>query len=83
MYESFRIFYDSKLDIYLIHNDLNISNEIKGQSEDYILNINETEYINYVVDKFKMHLPIIHFNDKFGEDITKKKYLIHIILMER
>ncbi len=45
-----------------------IDNEIENNSDDYILNVNEDEYISYLVDKFTYEPLSI---DKDSEEVEK------------
>lgn len=42
-----------------------IQSKIDGETEDYILNVNETEYVNYLTASFKVHFPEILFDDAY------------------
>ena len=72
MYGSFPIFYGTPLDDYLRENDNEVISNIKGESEDYVLNINETEYLNHLFNKFKVDIPPIDFNGITVEPVEKE-----------
>ena len=49
---SFNIFGERPLLYYLKENDRKIRSRIEQEQEDYILNVNETEYVNYLINEF-------------------------------
>lgn len=59
--QSFRIFSGDELDKELQNSLVTINNEICNQSDDYILNINENEFINSLVNKHKFTTIEIQF----------------------
>ena len=55
-----------------------IKSDINVLEDDYILNVDESEYINYIVEKHKIECPIIHYNDEFLDPrkvMTETHYL--------
>lgn len=40
---------------------------IEGESEDYILNVNQTEYISHLTNRFQMEIPIILFDEVYAD----------------
>lgn len=42
-----------------------IQSKIDGESEDYILNANETEFVNYLTSSYKIDFPEVLFKDAF------------------
>lgn len=44
-----------------------IKSIIEGESENYILNVNETEYIEHLVSKHKLTSPEIHFDQVYAD----------------
>jgi hypothetical protein len=42
-----------------------INSKIDGETEDYILNVNETEYVNHLSTNYKIDFPEVLFNDAF------------------
>lgn len=38
--------------------------EIRSESEDYILNVNQTEYVKSLVDQYRVDIPRLHFDKK-------------------
>ncbi|MBQ0086451.1 MAG: hypothetical protein KBS72_02040 [Bacteroidales bacterium] len=53
--------------------DKQISDAVKRLDEDYVLNINESEYVNYLIEEYSLHIPVIHFEDT---RIEPKKVLV-------
>lgn len=71
-YRSFRVFYEEELQNYLDQNNKRIRNKIKSESDEYILNVNEIEYVNYLLTSFNVDLPQIDFEEIFVDSIEKK-----------
>ena len=40
---------------------------IEGETEDYILNVNQTDYIEHLANDNQMGIPIIHFDDVYAD----------------
>lgn len=65
---SIRVFYQNgDLSRYLKELEDNISECIKGESEDYLLNVNEEEYIKYKVFEYKIEYLSIEFEQAYAE----------------
>lgn len=43
--------------------DKQVSDAVARLTDDYVLNVDEEEYIQYLIDEFTLHLPVIHFDD--------------------
>ena len=43
--------------------DKQISIAINRLSDDYILNVNEEDFIQYLIDEYTLYMPVIHFDD--------------------
>ena len=63
--QTFRLFYEDNLANYFVLRRDEIQRTIQHKSEDYILNVNETEYMNYLVDKFTVDSININFEAVF------------------
>jgi hypothetical protein len=63
--ESFNAFAERRLREYLEENDRRIRSRIEQESENYVFNINEVEYINYLVNEFTIDIPDIDFENVF------------------
>ena len=70
--QTFKVFHDYKLSDHFdgITNDL--QSLIQNKSENYILNVNETEYINFLVDKYTVPSININFEKMFITDYEKQ-----------
>lgn len=51
-YSTFKAFSEYDLSGYFAEKKNNIQSEINHKSEDYILNVNETDYINYLIEEY-------------------------------
>ncbi len=60
------LFGAEKLEKYLNSNTLRIRARIEQESEDYILNVNETDFIEHVVQEFMEEEPQILFDEVFA-----------------
>ncbi len=69
---TFKVFHDYKLSDYLGGITNHIQSLIGNKSEDYILNVNETEYINSLVDEYTVTPININFEKMFITDYEKK-----------
>jgi len=49
-----------------------IKKSVENESEDYILNVNETEYINHLIEKNSMDIPEIMFEDVYADSFEKE-----------
>lgn len=72
MLGTFNIFFGQNLSSYLKDIEYEIRNEIDSEEEDYILNVNETEYVNHLVESYKIESPAILFDDVFVATYEKK-----------
>ena len=70
--QTFRMFYEGRLSEYLGRKRDEIQRKIHYKSEDYILNVNETEYINYLVEECTVDSININFAQVFIDDPYKK-----------
>ena len=43
--------------------DKQISDAVNLLDNDYVLNVNEEEYVSYLIEKFSLSVPVIHFED--------------------
>lgn len=84
--EEFSVFQiGGELDRYLKENCQKIRSCIEKESEDYILNVNEIEYINYLVDKFTIDIPSIdfagvcvtHYEKRFSSRDSLKQVIVY------
>lgn len=62
-YGDIKIFYELELRDFLDENDSRIIAEIKSRDDNYILNVNESDYIKYLVEKFSMDNLVIDFEN--------------------
>lgn len=67
----FKAFAERNLQEYFRENNLNIQSHIEQESENYILNPNEIEYINYLVSEFTIETPNIDFESVFVSNYEK------------
>lgn len=70
--ESFNAFAERRLREYLEENDRRIRSFIGRESENYVLNVNETEYIDYLVNEFTVDIPDIDFENVFISNNKKQ-----------
>ena len=70
--QTFRMFYEGRLSEYLGRKRDGIQQAIQYKSEDYILNVNETEYINYLVGEFTIDSVNINFEGIFIDPVYEK-----------
>ena len=68
----FRIFAGEYLHRYLEEKERKIRSQIEKESEDYILNVNEIEYIDYLVSEFSIDIPTIDFEGVYITDYERK-----------
>lgn len=43
--------------------DKKVSDAVAGLTDDYVLNVDEEGYIQYLIEEYTLHLPVIHFDD--------------------
>ncbi len=58
---TFKAFAGEDIQQYFLGNDQRILSRISQESEDYILNVNEEDFIGYLADDFSIDLPTIDF----------------------
>src|SRR5438105_2887386 len=63
---TFRMFHGERVSEYLAKHTSKIQTAIHQESEDYILNVNEIEYINHLVQRFAFDCPRIDFNARWA-----------------
>jgi len=61
----FKIFIGEHVSKYLEQQEQLLIHKINKESDDYILNVNEAEYINYLVNEFSVENLSINFDDVF------------------
>ena len=68
MYQSqgtaIKIFDEGELYQYLEKRLTEMRSEIEDSDENYLLNVNETEFVKYLVDKYSIVVPKLHFDEK-------------------
>ena len=69
---SFKAFAERELLVYLEDNDRMIRSRIEQEPENYILNVNETEYVNYLVSEFTIDMLSIDFESVSVTSYEKK-----------
>ena len=69
---TFKVFYENKLSTYLGQNTDSLQSRIDHKLEDYILNVNETDYINHLVNEFTIESINIDFEDVFIGTLYEK-----------
>ena len=69
---TFKAFSRNKLSAYLEQNTDRLQSEINDKLEDYILNVNETDYINHLVAKFTVESINIDFEGIFIGSLYEK-----------
>ncbi|MBW4257864.1 hypothetical protein KTG15_09200 [Methanobacterium sp. YSL] len=72
MFGEFHIFYGSELSVFLEKKDYEIRKKIENESEDYILNVNRTEYINHLLEIFKLDIPKLDYENISVSSYEKK-----------
>ena len=70
--QTFRMFREGKLSDYFIQKRDEIQRTIQYKSEDYILNVSETEYINYLIGKSTVDSVNIDFEGVFIDPLYEK-----------
>lgn len=69
-WDTFNVFYTQDFSEYVTNIIDAITQEIKKQDDNYILNVNETEYIKYLFEKYVIPKFDIHFNQLYVSDYT-------------
>ncbi|WP_294267137.1 hypothetical protein [uncultured Chryseobacterium sp.] len=49
----------------------NLESEINSTSESYILNVSEEQFADYLIDKYQIEKPIVHFENVYADNIEK------------
>ena len=49
-----------------------IKRTVESETEDYILNVNETEYVNHLANQYSMDLPDIRFDDVYADSYEEE-----------
>lgn len=79
---SFKAFSVRELLEFLNENDRKIQSQIVQESESHILNVNETEYVNYLVNEFIIDIPLINFESPsvtcFEKKISEYAFVYHL-----
>jgi len=44
-----------------------IKSTIENESDDYLLNVNQTEYINHIANNYSFDIPVIQFEDVYAD----------------
>lgn len=70
---TFKVFNEHELSDYLVQNTNKIQSPINSKSEDYILNINETKYINHLINQFTVEPINIDFENIFSDPPYEKQ----------
>jgi hypothetical protein len=68
----FRLFGEKEFDVYEREQIDTIKDEIEMESESYILNVNETEFINYIANKYVLKEPQFDFDNIFVSTYQKE-----------
>jgi hypothetical protein len=68
---TFKIFYEGDLYSYLAQRENRIREEIYNANEDYILNVNESEYIEYLYDQLSLEPIAFDFENAYAEPVEK------------
>lgn len=68
---TFKVFAEKRLDEMLQDRMLNIQEEINGKSDDYLLNVNETEFLNFLIAKYSIANLELKFDDIFVSTFEK------------
>jgi len=63
---------------YLENQVKSLNNVVNSENEDYLLNVNDEEYVDYIVEKFSIPLPNIDFDatyaSSYEDDIPAEKF---------
>lgn len=69
---TFRLFREGKLADYFQQKRDEIQRTLQHKPEDYILNVNETEFVKYLVNKYTLDSININFEDQFIDEPYEK-----------
>jgi len=61
-YDKFKIFWNVEFDTYSRGHMSNLKEAVRSQTQDYILNVNHTDYVNHLVSSFSIDPLILHFD---------------------
>jgi hypothetical protein len=67
-----KIFAEQELSEYLAANSNRLSAEVEAQSEDYILNVNETQFVNFLVSRYMVENLTLNIKDAFVSSAEKE-----------
>lgn len=62
-----------------------IERKVDALDDDYVLNIAEEDYINYLVEEYRLYTPVVHFEDAHIETrkvLVDRQYLPHYWCVE-
>ncbi|MGG2953388.1 hypothetical protein [Geobacillus stearothermophilus] len=68
---TFKIFYEGDLYTYLSQRENKMKETIYNAKEDYILNVNEIEYIEYLYQEFSLEPITFYFDHAYAEAVEK------------
>jgi len=73
-----RVFAELEASEYLENQVKFLNNVVNSENEDYLLNVNDEEYVDYIVEKFSILLPNIDFDATYAasyeDDIPAEKF---------
>ena len=79
--QTFKLFAEKKLSSLFQHSIRSMEAEIDSQTDNYILNVNKTDFIKYLVDKYSIDNIEFIFNEVFvsthEKDIPAEKFPRH------
>ena len=85
--QTFRIFREGRLTDYFKRKRDEIQRKLQYESEDYILNVNESDYINYLVEEWTVYPININFEEVFidepyEKDIPTERFPVYLYDVE-
>lgn len=75
--QDLKIFYECELSQYLEENTRRLRDQLESETEDHILNVNETDYIRYLTEEFSIDNIVIDFDGMYvtsAEEQIPKTY---------
>src|SRR6185503_11603678 len=69
--EWFTICGEKPLSEFLSAQNRKLHNAIQQESDDYLSNVNEDEFVNYLVEQFSIIPPVLDFNNVSGSSVTR------------
>lgn len=66
------MFYEREIDKHLDARLAQMRAEVEGQSEDYILNVNETQFVEYLVSQYAVDIPHLDFEQMSVERVERQ-----------